>query len=79
LNWLFLDRGLGTSTVAEALRAAGCVVHIHDTEFKQDEKDTVWLAAVGARGWVVLGKDRQIRTRQNELVARLTAGVAPFS
>jgi PIN like domain len=69
---------LGTSTIAEALRTAGCVVHIHDTEFKQDEKDTAWLAVVGARGWVVLGKDRHIRSRQNELVALLTAGVAAF-
>jgi predicted nuclease of predicted toxin-antitoxin system len=73
-----VDRALGTVTIAEALRSAGCNVEIHDRHFAQDAKDTEWLPEVGRRGWVVLTKDHHIRTRQNELVALLTAGVAAF-
>jgi hypothetical protein len=64
--------------VAEALRRSGCSVEIHDQHFHQAAKDTDWLPEVGRRGWVVLTKDRQIRTRQNELIALLSAGVAAF-
>jgi predicted nuclease of predicted toxin-antitoxin system len=38
----------------------------------------MWLSAVGANGWVVLTKDKHIRTRRNELAALLNAGVAAF-
>jgi hypothetical protein len=73
-----VDRALGTGAIAEALRAAGCAVEIHDQHFPQAAKDTEWLPEVGRRGWVVLTKDHHIRTRQNELVALLSAGVAAF-
>jgi hypothetical protein len=73
-----VDRALGTLTVAEALRASGCKVEIHDRHFAQDAKDAEWLPEVGSRGWVVLTKDRHIRTRQSELIALLGAGVAAF-
>jgi hypothetical protein len=71
-----VDRALGTLTVAEALRLAGCRVEIHDRHFAQDARYADWLAAVGRRGWVVLTKDHHIRTRQSELIALLAAGVA---
>lgn len=73
-----MDRALGTITVAGALRSAGCTVEIHDDHFAQDAKDAEWLSAVGRRGWVVLTKDHHVRTRQNELIALLAAGVAAF-
>lgn len=73
-----MDRALGTGTVAEALRRAGCAVEIHDQHFAQAAKDTEWLPEVGRRRWVVLTKDHHIRTRQNELVALLSANVAAF-
>lgn len=73
-----MDRALGTGAIAEALRRAGCAVEIHDQHFPQAAKDTEWLPEVGRRGWVVLTKDHHIRTRQNELVALLSAGVAAF-
>ena len=73
-----MDRALGTVIVAEALRGAGCAVEIHDHHFPQNAKDTDWLPEVGRRGWVVLTKDHHIRTRQNELIALLAAGVAAF-
>jgi hypothetical protein len=73
-----VNRALGTGGVAEALRSAGCAVEIHDKHFPQAAKDTEWLLEVGRRGWVALTKDHHIRTRQNELVALLSAGVAAF-
>ena len=73
-----MDRALGTLTVAEALRAVGCRVEIHDRHFAQDARDSEWLPEVGRRGWVVLTKDHHIRTRQNELIALLSSGVATF-
>lgn len=73
-----MDRSLGTGTVAEALRQAGCNVEIHDRHFQQAAKDADWLREVGHRGWIVLTKDRHIRTRRNELIALLSAGVGAF-
>ena len=74
----FLDRSLGTGAVAAALRAAGHRVVVHDEEFPQDALDGEWLPLVGERGWVVLTKDRQIRTRKNEIAALIQARVAAF-
>jgi len=73
-----VDRALGTRTIAEGLREQGCRVEIHDRHFSQAAKDAEWLPEVGRRGWVLLTKDRHIRTRQNELVALLAAGVGAF-
>jgi hypothetical protein len=73
-----VDRALGTRTVADALRERGCRVEIHDQHFSQAAKDAEWLPEVGRRSWVLLTKDRHIRTRQNELVSLLAAGVGAF-
>jgi hypothetical protein len=73
-----VDQALGTGAVAGALRQAGCSVEIHDDHFPADAQDAEWLPVVGGRSWVVLTKDQHIRTRQNELVALLSAGVAAF-
>ena len=43
----FLDRSLGRKTVAEALRAAGAKVEMHDDHFAQDATDETWLKTVG--------------------------------
>ena len=40
--------------VAEALRAAGEQVEVHDDHFARDASDETWLGEVGAEGWVVL-------------------------
>jgi predicted nuclease of predicted toxin-antitoxin system len=74
----FVDRSLGRHKVADALRQAGQAAVSHDTVFPQDTKDPTWLSAVGAKGWVVLTKDKHIRTRRNELASLLNAGVAAF-
>jgi GTPase len=46
--------------------------------FPQDAQDTTWLPEVGRRGWVVLTKDRHIRTRRNEVAELMAAGLAVF-
>lgn len=57
----FVDRSLGARDVPEALRSAGVLVEVHDDHFAPDTPDIVWLAEVGARGWIVLTKDSRIR------------------
>lgn len=72
----FVDRSLGQAIVVESLRAAGQVVHAHDDHFAQNTPDTTWLMEVGRRGWVVLTKDKNIRSNRLELHAVLQASVA---
>jgi predicted nuclease of predicted toxin-antitoxin system len=72
----FVDRSLGRGIVVETLRAAGHEVHAHDDHFAQNTPDTEWLVEVGRRQWVVLTKDKNIRSNQLELRALLQAKVA---
>ncbi|MFO0756554.1 MAG: hypothetical protein U0359_08695 [Byssovorax sp.] len=72
----FVDRSLGRGIVVETLRAASQVVHAHDDHFAQNTLDTEWLTEIGRRGWVVLTKDKNIRSNQLELRALLQANVA---
>jgi len=77
----FIDRSLGRR-VAEFLRpscGAEERFELHDDHFLQDTPDTVWLADVGQRGWVVLTKDVHITTNLVELDAVLAARVALFA
>jgi PIN like domain len=74
----FIDRSLGGRVVAEALRAAGEDVRVHDDLFQQDTDDEVWLADVGHRKWVVLTKDVLIRRDSLQRRALLSASVAAF-
>lgn len=57
----FLDASLGGKLVAQALRAVGATVILHDDVFAPGTPDTTWLAEAGRRGWVVLTKDEAIR------------------
>jgi len=74
----FIDRSLGGRVIAEALRAAGARVEIHDKHFALDEPDVEWLKTVGGRGWVVLSKDVRIRRDAFEREALRSAGVKAF-
>lgn len=74
----FVDRSLGRHVVADALRAAGAPIEVHDDHFPQDAPDEVWLPVVGQRGWAVITKDDRIRYRQAETTAAVAAGVALF-
>lgn len=74
----FIDRSLGRTHVAEALRRVGARVVIHDDYFAPDAPDTEWLGRAGAEGWIVLTKDRRIRYRALEREALLEANVRAF-
>src|SRR3989454_11055620 len=70
----FLDRSLGKEIIANALRAAGADVRIHDDLFAQDARDQDWLPEVGKNGWTVLTKDSHIKHRLVERTALLESG-----
>lgn len=74
----FIDRSLGRRYVAQALRAAGATVEVHDDHFPQDTPDVDWLREVGRRGWVVLSKDERIRRNRIERAALDAARVRAF-
>lgn len=74
----FIDRSLGRIQLATVLRALGELVEVHDDHFAKNTPDTEWLAAVAARGWVVLTKDPAIRTNEVERAALLSAAVVAF-
>jgi hypothetical protein len=65
----FLDRCLGQHVVASALREAGHTVEVHNDHFKPDAADTDWIPVVGAKGWIILTKDKMILARGPELAA----------
>lgn len=69
---------MGRYIVANILRTSGFSVEIHDDHFKPTEEDVVWTRFVGARGWVVLSKDNNIRKRELERRAMIEASVSAF-
>ena len=73
----FVDRCLGRS-VGVALRQAGLQVEFHADHFADDAADETWISEVGQRGWIVLTKDKAIRTRPVELQAVIAAKVRMF-
>ncbi len=74
----FTDRCLGTREVPNVLRAAGATVEVHDSHFAENMADPYLLAEIGARGWVLLTKDKRIRWRPMERAALEEAGLAAF-
>src|SRR6266511_4327650 len=73
----FIDRSLG-HIAGQMLRDAGAKVEFHDDHFAQDATDADWLPEVGAKGWVVLTKDKRIRFRALEREALMAAKVGVF-
>ena len=67
---IFIDRSIPKS-VATALR------YVED-RFQHDTKDTDWLPVAGAEGWLVITRDKKIRTRPGERRAILENGVGCF-
>ena len=74
----FTDQSLGSIVVPETLRQAGVHVEIHASHFADNTPDTVWLSDVGQQGWIVLMKDKHIRSRPHERQALIYAGVRAF-
>jgi hypothetical protein len=64
--------------VAEALRAAGARVEIHDDHFGTNALDEDWLPEIGARGWLLVSQDESIQRRPAERLALQSAGVGAF-
>lgn len=62
-----------------ALREAGLRVEVHQDHFAGDTEDTAWLPVVGARGWVVLTKDKAMKRRPAELHAIKVSKVKMFA
>jgi hypothetical protein len=69
---------LGRKDVAEALRAAGCRVELHDDYFTPTTKDTEWLRAIGERRWILLSKDFSIARNELERITLFESGVRAF-
>jgi len=76
LVW-FVDRSLG-KRVRDALRGAGAEVVYLEDEHSDDASDETWLEDVGAKGYVVLTKDKQIRLNLTERDALVRANVRAF-
>lgn len=64
--------------VADMLRAAGHLAHVQHDTFGSGTPDLEWLPEVGARRWILITKDQQIRKREIELRALRQAGVRAF-
>lgn len=74
----FVDRSLGSKRVGQGLRAAGYQAEAHDAHFAQDTLDVDWMQHVGARGWVVLSKDKGIKRNVLEVQAIVQSCAAVF-
>ncbi len=63
---IFFDRSIPKG-VAEALKQVrDDVCWLEDVYSAHWIKDREWIPDVGARGWLVVSKDKKIRTRQEE-------------
>lgn len=74
----FIDECLGGPLLVDALRSAGAQAELARSHFPEGAEDIDWLPVVGARGWVVLTKDRHIRRRELEIAALINARVRAF-
>jgi hypothetical protein len=79
----YTDENAGTRAVRRRLTGLGYVVHSPAELYGSREealgaRDEDWLARVGQRGWVVIGRDVKIYERPAELAAYLAAGVHVF-
>lgn len=74
---IFVDRNIGKSVV-EAIRAAGFEAIWLTDEFPQDAPDVAWLEVAGKSGWLVITRDKRIRTSPGERTRAADARVGLF-
>ena len=55
--------------IADALRAVGSIVEIHDDHLPPDAPDEDWISLVARKGWLAITKDKNIRYRTAEIQA----------
>ncbi|HEY1328918.1 MAG TPA: hypothetical protein VGI14_18415 [Casimicrobiaceae bacterium] len=64
---LFIDRDAWSNALDAALRGNGVQFVAHKDVFADDSKDVEWIARVSAEGWIGITRDKNIRTRANEI------------
>ena len=64
--------------VPDALRAIGEKVELKTDHFEQNADDTKWVTEVGARGWIILSADAQLKHNHIEIVALLKSNTHSF-
>ena len=74
---IFIDRSVPKG-VATALKEVRDDVRWFEDAFEHDTKETAWLPEVGQRGWIVISRDKKIRTRPAERRALLEARAGCF-
>lgn len=74
---IFVDRSIPKG-VAEALKAVRHDVRWLEDLFPHDTKDEDWLPIAGREGWLVIVRDKKIRTRPGERRAILDHQVGCF-
>lgn len=62
---IFIDRSIPKS-VAEALKAVRSDVSWFEDQFPHNTKDIDWLPVAGQNDWLVIVRDKKIRTRPGE-------------
>ena len=74
---IFVDRSIPKS-VAEALKAVRSDVSWLEDHFAHDTPDADWLAEAGRQRWLVVTRDKRIRTRPGERQSLLEHNVGCF-
>ena len=74
---IFIDRSIPKG-VAEALKKVRDDVLWFEDRFRHDTKDTTWLPTVGANEWLVIVRDKKIRTRPGERRMLMEGNVGCF-
>ena len=74
---IFIDRSI-PRPVAQALQHVQDDVRWLEDVFPHNTPDTVWLPDVGARGWLVITRDKRIRTPPGERQAIIDGRVGCF-
>ncbi len=55
--------------IADAMRADGWSVKLHDDHLAIDAPDEDWIALTGENDWIAITEDKNIRYRSGELLA----------
>lgn len=74
----YLDESIYSRRLAEGMRAAGPNVTTPYEAELAGSNDQLWLTVMGARGWVALMRDQNIRRRVLEKRALIAAKVGAF-
>lgn len=74
MTTFFFDNNL-SQDFARALSVLGIDVRALRDQFPHNTEDTVWLAEIGQRGWVLITHDRGITTKSAEARALRASGI----